>query len=130
MKKPYCCDASRDLYQQYYTQQQKGGGDFPVHVGVFRQKGHGLGGFFASLYRRILPFIKSFAPRLLRSGAEIIDDVSKGKTWKTAVKSQLPDSITKIAFGEDNQSGNGLRRKRSLKFKKKKAKRVRRDIFS
>ena len=138
MKKLYCCDASRDLYEQYYTQQQKGGADFPVHVGVIRQRGHGIGSVFASLYRRILPFVKSLAPRVLRSGAELIDSVAKGKTWKQAakdvMKTQLPEALTKIAFSDDNQSGSGLRRKRSLSSRKKKqqksTKRCRRDIFS
>lgn len=140
MKKLYCCDASRDLYEQYYTQQQKGGADFPVHVGVIRQRGHGIGSVFASLYRRILPFVKTLAPRVLRSGAEMIDSVSRGKTWKQAakdvVKSQLPEALTKIAFSEDSQSGSGLRRKRLLtskkqhKKKQRKVKRCRRDIFS
>ncbi len=134
MRKPYCCDASRDLYEQYYSRQQKGGADFPVHVGVYRQRGHGIGSVFASLYRRILPFIKSLAPQVLRTGAEIIDDVSKGKTWKQAakdaVKSRLPEVLTNIAFRESGQSGSGLRRKRTLKGEKKKSKRCKRDIFS
>ncbi len=86
MRMPYCCDAVRDQYEQYYNRQQKGGADFPVHVGVYRQRGHGIGSVFASLYRRILPFIKSLAPRVLRTGAEIIDDVSNGKSWKQAAK--------------------------------------------
>jgi hypothetical protein len=139
MRKPYCCDASRDLYEQYYSLQQKGGNaDFPVHIGIPRQRGYGIGSLFASLYRRILPFVKSLAPRILRSGAEIIDGVSKGKTWKQSakdtVRSQLPEALTKIAFGDETQSGSGLCRKRTLQFgkqkKKKKAKRVKRDIFS
>lgn len=137
MRKPYCCDAVRDQYEQYYNRQQTGGAEFPVHVGVYRQRGHGIGSVFASLYRRILPFIKSLAPHVFRTGAEIIDDVSKGKTWKQAAKdaakSRLPESLTKIAFGDDNQSGGGLRRKRTVtssRKKKKKSKRCKRDIFS
>jgi hypothetical protein len=134
MRKPYCCEASIGLFEQYYNQQQNGGADFPVHVGVYRQRGHGIGSVFASLYRRILPFVKSLAPSVLRTGAEIIDDVSKGKTWKQAAKdaakSRLPESLTKIAFNEDNQIGSGLRRKHTLNRKKKKPKRCKRDIFS
>jgi hypothetical protein len=65
MRMPYCCEASRDIFKQYYYQQQNVGSNFPVHVGVYRQRGHGIGSVFASLYRRILPFIKSLAPRVL-----------------------------------------------------------------
>ena len=137
MRKPYCCDASRNLFEQYYVQQQKGGADFPVHVGVYRQRGHGIGSVFASIYRQILPFIKSLAPRALRAGAEIIDDVSKGKTWKQAAKDavigRLPETISKVAFGDGNQSGSGRRRERKHKKKavnKRVVKRRKRDIFS
>jgi hypothetical protein len=141
MRKPYCCDISRDLYEQYYSLQQKGGNaEFPVHIGIPRQRGYGgIGSLFTSLYRRILPFVKSLAPRVLRNGAEIIDGVSKGKTWKQSakdtVKSQPPEALTKIAFGDETQSGSGVCRKKTLQFgkqkkKKNKAKRVKRDIFS
>ena len=95
MKKPYCCDATRDLYDQYYTNQQKGGsGGFPVHVGLYRQRGHGIGSVFASLYRRTLPLIKSLAPRVLRAGADFVDDVSKGKSWKDAALNRLPEGLS------------------------------------
>lgn len=128
MKKPYCCDATRDLYDQYYTNQQKGGsGGFPVHVGLYRQRGHGIGSVFASLFRRILPLIKSLAPRVLRTGADFVDDVSKGKSWKDAALNRLPENLSKVVFGNSNQSGSGTRQKR---IKKSKAKRSKRDIFS
>jgi hypothetical protein len=111
MRKPYCCDAIRYLYEQYYSLQQKGGNaDFPVHIGIPRQRGYGIGSLLASLYRRILPFVKSLAPRVLRSGAEIIDGVSKGKTWKQSakdtVRSQLPEALTKVAFGDETQAAD------------------------
>jgi hypothetical protein len=61
MKKPYCCEASRHLFNQYYAKQQKGGGDFPVYVGRMRQRGHGIGDIFRSLWRFISPAIKSLA---------------------------------------------------------------------
>jgi hypothetical protein len=51
MKKPYCCDDSRNLYERYYDRQQKGEGEFPVYVGRYMQKGHGLGNILGSLFR-------------------------------------------------------------------------------
>jgi hypothetical protein len=39
MKKPYCCDDSRNLYERYYDRQQKGEGEFPVYVGRYMQNG-------------------------------------------------------------------------------------------
>lgn len=120
MRKPYCCESSRHLFDQYYKRQQNGGGDFPVYVGRQSQRGHGLGNIIGSLFRRILPFLKSFAPHVLRTGANIVEDVSKGKSWKDATFERVPETISKFAF---NQSGSGVRRK-------KKAKKRKLDIFS
>ena len=130
MRKPYCCEGSRHLFDQYYSRQQSGGGEFPVYVGRYRQRGHGLGNIFGSLFRRVLPFLKSFAPHALRAGANIVDDVSKGKTWKDAAIDRGTETISKFAFG-NNQSGSGIRRKkRARKSKKKNVKRRKVDIFS
>ena len=134
MRKPYCCEASRQMFDQYYGRQQKGRGDFPVYVGRYRQRGHGLGNIIGSLFRRILPFLKSFAPIALRTGANIVEDVSKGKSWKDAAFERVPETISKVAFGDNNQSGSGVRRRKSKRKRSKKsskhAKRAKRDIFS
>lgn len=131
MRKPYCCEASRGLYEQYYTRQQKGSGDFPVYVGALTQRGHGLGNIIGSFFRRILPTLKSFAPHALRTAATIFDDVVGGKTIKDATFQRVPETIKNFAFGKTEQSGSGYRRKRKASKKtNKKAKRRRRDIFS
>jgi hypothetical protein len=39
MKKPYCCDDSRNLYERYYDRQQKEEGEFPVLRGPVHAKG-------------------------------------------------------------------------------------------
>ena len=134
MRKPYCCESSRHLFDQYYSRQQRGGGEFPVYVGRYRQRGHGLGNIFGSLFRRIMPFLKSLAPHALRAGANIVEDVSKGKTWKDAAIDRGTETISKFAFG-NNQSGSGIRRKKRArksknKNKKKNMKRRKVDIFS
>ena len=54
----YCCDASRNLYEEYYSRQN--GGKIPVFVGRRFQRGHGrgsiiLGGF---VRRLMLPFFR------------------------------------------------------------------------
>jgi hypothetical protein len=127
MKKPYCCESSRHMFDQYYSQQQKGGGDFPVYVGRYRQRGHGLGNIIGSLFRRILPYLKAFAPIALRTGANIVEDVSKGKSWKDSAMDRVPETISKVAFGNMKQTGSGIRRR---KKSKPRSKRVKRDIFS
>jgi hypothetical protein len=141
MRKPYCCEASRHLFDQYYSRQQKGGGDFPVYVGRLRQRGHGLGDIFRSIWRFFAPAVKTLAPHALRAGANIVEDVSSGRTWKESafkhvpsVVKQIPDAISNVVSSRSDQSGSGFRRRRIAKrkrvSKRKPKKRVKRDIFS
>lgn len=83
MKVPYCCAASRTLYENYYANQQSGKGEFPVYVGRVSQRGNGLANVIGSMFRKILPGLKAFAPHALRTSANIIDDVSRGKNGRT-----------------------------------------------
>jgi len=54
-RKRYCCDASRQMYEDYYT----GGGNMPVFRGTRHQRGHGLVNVIGGLFRRVvLPFLK------------------------------------------------------------------------
>ena len=130
MKKPYCCDGSRHMYEQYYAQQQNGSGDFPIYVGAYHQRGHGVGNILGSFFRRIFPTLKAFAPQALRAGADIFDDVSKGRSVKDSVFQRIPETISNIVFDKNSQSGRGLHRKRTCQKKKKRVKRVKHDIFA
>jgi hypothetical protein len=67
---------------------------------------------------------------VLRSGADFIDDIPKGKSWNDAAINRLPETLSKVAFGDADQSGSGIRRKRTKKSKPKKSNRCKRDIFS
>jgi len=148
MKKPYCCEASRHLFDQYYTRQQRGGGDFPVYAGRMRQRGHGIGDIFRSIWRFISPVLKTLAPHALRAGANIVEDVSSGNTWKdstfkhvpTVVK-KFPEAISNVVSARSKtkdistdvaeskeQTGSGIRRRRKYKQKAKKRRKL--DIFS
>ena len=63
-RKRYCCDASRQMYEDYYTGQV--GGNMPVFRGSRHQRGHGLGSVIGGLFRRVvLPFLKKRTKRLL-----------------------------------------------------------------
>jgi len=76
--RPYCCDANRDLYEEYYSQQN--GGKIPVFAGRKLQRDHGLGGFFRRL---VLPFITTHGSRMLenafKTGIDVADDVLEGR---------------------------------------------------
>ena len=131
MRKPYCCEASQHLFNQYYTRQQKGGADFPVYVGRVRQRGHGIGDIFRGIWRFLFPAIKTIAPHAMRAGANFVDDISSGSNWKgsamkhgATIVEQIPDAIRAGVAARNSQSGSGYRRRR------KSRKRQRRDIFS
>jgi len=53
-RKRYCCDASRQMYEDYYTGQV--GGNMPVFRGVRYQRGHGVGNVISGLFRRVWCF--------------------------------------------------------------------------
>ena len=91
MRKMYCCDASRSMYEDYYAKQS--GGEMPVFMGGRQQRGHGIGNFFARVKRFAIPLLKRGAqfllPRLFKTGTEIMSDVSQGQKVKDAFKSGI-----------------------------------------
>jgi hypothetical protein len=122
MKRPYGCDDSRELYERYYDRQQKREGEFPVYVGRYVQKGHGIGHIIGSLFRRILPGLKAIVPHVLRTGVNVLQDVSAGKSWKAAAIQRIPEGFSSFVSpeaapikGSGEQSGSGKRRKRRVK---------------
>ena len=98
-RKVCCCDGARDLYEEYYHRQN--GGEIPVFVGRRFQHGHGLGS-------------------ILKTTAQVADDVLGGKTLKESAKHRIPTGIKRTLLGLGPQSGSGVRR----------VKRLKRDIFS
>jgi len=77
-RKEYCCDASRNLYCDYYSRQS--GGEMPVFSDARIQRGHGLGSILGGFFRRlVLPFVKNNAKNMLtnavKTGMEVADDV-------------------------------------------------------
>lgn len=130
MKKKFCCDASREMYEDYYMR-QTGGADMPVFMGARFQRGHGLGSILSGLFRRVLPFLKAngknFAVNLLKTGVDVADDVfDGGKKFTESLKERVPQGIKRTVQDLKFQSGNGLV-KRRIKHKKRK---YIRDIFN
>ncbi len=129
-RKPYCCDASRQMYEDYYERQV--GGEIPVFRGAKYQRGHGLGSIIGGLFRRIvLPFLKQGGQFLksnrdvllgnaLKTGMEVADDVLQGKSLKESAKKRVAKGIKRAAESVNWQTGSGRRKRR----------RITRDIFS
>lgn len=150
MRKQFCCEASRGHYIDYYMRQQNGGGEMPSFMGSRFQRGHGLGSMIASLFRRVIPFLranaKTIGSTVLRTGMHIADDVLQGKKFVESAKQHVPEGIKDARQKINWQTGEGFgrrgsrrvtrntssKRKRSSSKKKKqrsKAKRSRCDIF-
>ena len=101
----YCCDASRDLYSEYYSRQN--GVEIPVFAGRRFQRGHGLGSILSGFIRRlVLPFFKANAKSMMtnaaRTGIDVADDVIQGRKFTDSVKNRVPAGIKRgiedIAF--------------------------------
>jgi len=101
----YCCDATRDLYEKYYSRQN--GGEILVFAGRRFQRGHGLGSILGGFIRRsVLPFFKTNAKSMLKNaaktGVEVASDIIDGRTFSDSVKDRMPTGIKRnveeIAF--------------------------------
>ena len=128
-RRAYCCDASRDLYQEYYSRQN--GGEIPVLAGARIQRGHGLGSILGGFFRRlVLPFFKNNGKRMLsnavKTGMEVADDVLEGQSFKESAKKRVPAGIKRTVQNLDWQSGSGIKRRRVKRRKRRK----RGDLFS
>ena len=73
-KAMFCCDASRDMYEDYYTNES--GHGMPVFAGAKHERGHGLGSILSGLFRRIMmPFFRAngrtIASKAIKTGLEV-----------------------------------------------------------
>ena len=131
MKKPYCCEASRALYEDYYT--KKSGGELPVFDGGRTQRGHGIGSVLRGLFRRALTFLEIEAEFLEKQALNVATDMIDGKSFKESAKDRRKKCIKTFASQREaiKQSGSGVRRKRRRQSKKssKKNKKRKIDIF-
>jgi len=147
MKRKFCCDASRDMYESYYLKQS--GSGVPVFVGSRGQRGHGIGSVLGGLFRSAVPMLKrglaNFGRHALKAGLDIANDVVEGGNFKESAKRHAVsglkdfarDTIKDISASEvlSNQAGSG-RRRRTVKRKasissrqRKRAKKSKKDIF-
>ena len=137
MRKKFCCDASRHVYESYYLDQS--GSGMPVFAGSHGQRGHGIGSLFSGFFRSALPMIKRglgiFGKHALKTGLEMANDVAAGESFKDAAKKRVPEGIKRFvtSSGLINQEGSGRRRIGRRKITRKKAtsrKRKFNDIFA
>ena len=102
MRKPFCYDASRALYEDYYTMQN--GEEVPVFYGARTQRGHGLGSILGELFRRALPFLSSGAKTLGQQAMNVASDMTDGKSFQDSAKSRLKEGIKIFCNVESDHS--------------------------
>lgn len=82
-------------YQSYYHQ-QAGGGIGAIYRGAAYQKGHGIGSFLGSLFRSVLPLLKSGAKAIgretLKAGVNMFDDISHNQNFKEAFQNRAKEA--------------------------------------
>ena len=121
MRIPYNSANSSDfhrsrLLQDYYRQQL--GGGLPYFVGSkIQQRGHGIGSFFANLFRNAIPLIKRglglVGKTALNTGLDVATDVIRqGKSLRESAEQRLPEGIKRLQTDLPliTQSGSGRRR--------------------
>jgi len=121
-RKAYCCDASRHMYEDYYSRQA--GGEIPVFAGSRYQRGHGLGSVLGGIFRRfVVPLFtthgKTLALDALKTGMDVAEDVLGGKhDFKESVKKRVPEGIKRTAQNLIRQSGSGVSKRRHKRRKR------------
>ena len=109
MRRKFCCDASGQLYDDYYKRQS--GGEMPVFSGRRHQRGHGIGSLLGGVFRRfVVPFVRDNAKKvglnLLKTGASIASDAISGRSIKESVKDHVPRGIKRTAEDLNWQSSH------------------------
>lgn len=97
-------------YDEYYKNQLNSKN---YHQGLKFQNGYGYFGRMLSRYA--VPALKYIGKQAIKTGFNIIDDVSKGVKPKKALKRRLKDTgklILTNLFDQMDQSGSGVRGKR------------------
>src|SRR6266581_3108768 len=126
MKKLYCCEASRGMYEDYYSSQS--GGGVPIYQGSPGQRGHGLGSMLSGLFRSAMPMIKRglafFGRQALKTGLEVANDIADGDSFGDSARRRVPEGIKRFASSADfsNQSGSGRRGRKCKRVDKKQRK--------
>ena len=118
VRKAYCCDASRKLFDDYYAGRQSGSGK-PIFVGKKYQRGHGLGNILGGFERKCMAIAtdngarKTVARKRCKTGWKLPTMSSRAKNLKSPPKKRILSGINRTLMDMMRQSGSGVRAKRS-----------------
>ena len=120
MRRPYCCEESKNEIEKYYINQS--GSGLSVFQGYRNQRGHGIGSILSGFFRSALPMIKrglsSFGRQALKTGLKIAGDVADGTSMREAAEARAREGIKRLAhdgveYLESDQQRSGISRKRA-----------------
>lgn len=117
-----------DVYTTYYLN-QAGSGFGGVYTSGLYQKGHGIGSFLGGLFRCVFPLLKSgssaLGTELLKSGANIISDISRNEPMETVIKKRGKETINNLSklvgdkmFGSGYKVSTAVKRAHSVNSKR------------
>lgn len=123
--------------EAYYLQQAAG---LPSFAGPLVQQGHGIGGIFKSLFRSVIPLFRSAAPVLkkvaktaakevVRTGANVVDDVIDGERISDALAKRGNEAFQRTVRRGTKRIRKLLSGPASGRVQKKRARKTR-DIFT
>ena len=134
---PYTCCTKK--FEDYYVRQT--GNGLPYYQGNILQKGYGIGGFFARLFRSAMPFLvsgaKTVGKEALRTGVQVANDVLAGENIKSSLQTRAKETgkvlARKAVRKADEMIGRGSHKRKRKACKRLISsiarKRKRRDIF-
>jgi hypothetical protein len=120
-----CSDEERKFFRIHNSQfggSTSLGGDLLYYRGSpYRQRGNGLGGFFGSLFRRLIPFAKQYvlphAKTALKNVA--VDVLEGGRPLRESLKDHGIGALKSVGRQIVGQSGSGCQVRRRVSRKKK-----------
>lgn len=134
---PYTCCTQN--FEDYYAGQT--GKGLSYYRGSDLQRGYGIGGFFAKLFRSAMPFLisgaKTVGKEALRTGTMVANDILSGEKFNESLKTRTKETGKKLARkavkkADEMISHGKLKRKRkpTKRIITSKARKVKgRDIF-
>jgi hypothetical protein len=98
----------------YYVSQV--GGANGVYSGALYQRGHGIGGFLASLFKACLPIFKSrglaIGKTLLSTGVDMMGDMQNNSSLRTAFHNRRGEAVQNLKNNIITGHGYNVTRKR------------------
>lgn len=112
-------DNTIDVYTDYYLK-QAGSGYGGVYTSGLYQKGHGIGSFLGGLFRCVFPLLKkgssALGSELLKSGVNIISDISKNEPVESTIKKRGKETINNLSkLVGDKMFGSGYKPRTAAK---------------